>query len=328
MAVSVVLNGARSNTRVSEATRTRIMDVASGLNYSPNAMAQSLKRQKTNTLGVLFGWAGRTALNNIFSMVLLDGIVAGASTAGYQILLYTQRWENAAVSSSKFSDWRTDGVILISPNEHSDVVSGLSDLGVPVVVLSSFTDVPGIPFIDVDNRRGVKLALDHLWELGHRRIACLGHTRVRFNMRERFDAYREWMADHEMPINSRLVVDGLDVIPPAEQAERISELLKMYEAPTAVFAFTDDLATVAIDVAHSLGLTVPGDLSVVGFDDALGRSLTVPKLTTIRQPLTAMGEEAARILVEQIANKGAREGDPDKHIIAPTLIVRESTASV
>jgi len=125
MAVSVVLNGARSNTRVSEDTRRRIQEIAADLNYSPNAMAQGLRRRRTNTLGVLFNWAGSRAIHDLFSMAVLDGIVDGAANAGYHILLYTKPWQNASVSSSVFSDGRTDGVLVIAPRESSDVVPGL-----------------------------------------------------------------------------------------------------------------------------------------------------------------------------------------------------------
>jgi DNA-binding LacI/PurR family transcriptional regulator len=129
MAVSVVLNGARSNTRVSEATRHRILTVAKGLNYTPNAVAQGLKRQRTNTLGVLFNWAGSESIHNLYSVAVLDGIVAGAAEAGYHILLYTEKWRGGPASASAFSDQRTDGIVVVAPDEHSDVVPGLVHLG-------------------------------------------------------------------------------------------------------------------------------------------------------------------------------------------------------
>ena len=100
MAVSVVLNGSQSNTRVSEAVRKRIQEIAAELNYSPNAMAQGLKRQRTNTIGVLFSWAGTHAIHSLFSMEVLDGMVAGAAASGYHILIFTDGWQNAALSSA------------------------------------------------------------------------------------------------------------------------------------------------------------------------------------------------------------------------------------
>ncbi len=112
MAVSVALNGARSNTRVSDATRRRTTEIAAHLNYSPNAMAQGLKRRRTRTVGVLFNWAGSHAIHDLYSAAALDGVVKGA--AGYHVLLYTTSWKNAAESSASFSDRRTDGVIVVA----------------------------------------------------------------------------------------------------------------------------------------------------------------------------------------------------------------------
>jgi DNA-binding LacI/PurR family transcriptional regulator len=117
MAVSVVLNGARSNTRVSDATRRRITEIASDLNYSPNAMAQGLKRQRTKTLGVLFSWAGAQAVHSLYSAAILDGIVDAAGAAGYHVLLFTQSWQTAAKSARSFSDRRTDGIVVVAPVE-------------------------------------------------------------------------------------------------------------------------------------------------------------------------------------------------------------------
>lgn len=207
MAVSVVLNGARSNTRVSDATRRRITEIASHLNYSPNAMAQGLKRQQTKTLGVLFTWAGSRAIHNLYSVAVLDGMVGAAAEAGYHVLLYTTPWESVAESSAIFSDRRTDGIILVAPRESWDVVPGLVDMGVPVVVLSSITQVPGVPYVAIDNRTGVRLALDHLKSLGHTRIAFVGQGLDRTSMRERYETYQEWLSEQGLPFVEEYVLN-------------------------------------------------------------------------------------------------------------------------
>ncbi len=323
MAVSVVLNGARSNTRVSDATRQRILQVAAGLNYTPNAMARGLKRQRTNTLGVLFNWAGSHAIHNLYSVAVLDGIVAGAATAGYHILLYTQKWHTAAASASAFSDQRTDGVVVVAPNEQSDVVPGLTGLGLKVALVSSVTPTEGVPCLTIDNREGVRLALDHLWDIGHRRIAYIGHGWSRHSPRERYDAYREWIDERGLPHRSDEAILA-DLTPDGEDAP-LHDLLTGEDRPTAVFAFNDDIAVKVLEHARSRGVSVPGDLSVVGFDDVLVASLTVPKLTTIRQPLFEMGRQAAKRLVARI-EKSDTDDFIARHVLAPELVVRESTA--
>lgn len=325
MAVSVVLNRARSNTRVSEATRRRILDIAADLNYSPNALARGLKRQRTNTLGVLFSWAGSRTIHNLYSVAVLDGVVEGAASAGYHVLLYTTPWQSAAVSSAAFSDRRADGVVVVAPREQSDVVSGLAALGVQVALVSSATDVAGVPFVTIDNRRGILLALEHLRGLGHTRIAYAGHSRTRYSMRERQEAYRTGMARHGLASPETYVLDDLGVGENEASARRLERLLLLPEGPTAVIAATDDLAAEVLDTARAVGVAVPEQLSVVGFDDVLTASLTVPKLTTVRQPLFEMGEQAAHLLIERIEAGGAAIADP-AHILAPELIVRASTA--
>ncbi len=280
MAVSVVLNGARSNTRVSDATRRRIIKVASDLNYSPNAMAQGLKRQRTNTIGVLFNWAGPTVIHDPFSMAMLDGIGAGSALAGYHVLLYTKAWQNAAVSSHLFSDRRTDGVIVIAPEESSDVVPGFVAMGIPMVLLSSATNVPGVHYVKTDNHFGVSLALNYLWDLGHRRIAYAGQGHTRVSMRERYEEYLGWMARHDLPIPEGYIVEDLDLRRDTGNVNRLTELLKLPVRPTAVFSATDDLAVDVLEAARAIDIAVPEQLSVIGFDDVLIASLTVPKLTT------------------------------------------------
>lgn len=335
MAVSVVLNGARSNTRVSEATRRRILNIAAGLNYTPNAMARGLRSQRTNTLGVLFNWAGSTMIHSLYSFAVLDGIVAGAATAGYHILLYTESWRSTEKSASTFADQRTDGIIVIAPQEDSDVVAGLVGLGVPVALLSSATTVPGVPYVTVDNPLGIELALNHLRDLGHTRIAYVGTGTGRHSTRIRYEAYRNWMARHDLPTADAERLGNLVI---NQEEESLSHLLAGDDRPTAILAYNDDMAMKVLEVARARGLSVPGDLSVVGYDDTLAASLTTPKLTTVRQPLIEMGQQAAMLLVREIESRQGRTfpednsdpkpvtSVPQAHIALPELIVRESTA--
>ncbi|MBC8101759.1 MAG: LacI family DNA-binding transcriptional regulator, partial [Cytophagales bacterium] len=333
-------NGARSNTRVSDATRRRITEIAASLNYSPNALAQGLKRQRTGTLGVLFNWAGSSAIHNPYSMSVLDGIVNGAASEGYHVLLYTESWKNAALSGAVFSDRRTDGIIVVAPDENSGVVPGLVSLGLPVVILSSATAIADVPYVTINNEAGVTLALDHLWGLGHRRIAYVGHGTARHNPRERCEAYQRWMAAHDLPTPG---ADALAHLPFGSESPSLVSLLSGPDRPTAILALNDDLAVVVLEEARTLGLSLPDELSVVGFDDVIAASLSVPKLTTVRQPLFAMGQQVARLLTQRIEKQ--REalrtgtGDPEAetalsalsaqtaHIVAPELILRDSTAA-
>ncbi len=328
MAASVVLNGARSNTRVSDVTRRRIIAVASELNYSANAMAQGLKRQRSNTIGILFSWAGPSTLHSSFSMAVLDGIVAGAATKGYRILLYTEHWEDAATSTKVFSDSQTDGVVLVAPYENSDVVPSFLAMNVPVVLLSSATTLPNMDFVHLDDRHGVFLALEHLHELGHSRIAYVGSGHQRYSIRKRYDSYCDWMSQHSLSIQDDYIIKELDDGSNTERVNRLAEWLQQPNPPTAVFTVTDDIAAEVLEAARSVGIRVPEEMSVVGFDDSVVASLAVPKLTTIHYPVFEMSQQATHLLIESMERK--REGiqKHEGHIISPTLVVRESTAPV
>ena len=324
MTVSAVLNGSRSNTRVADETRKRIEKLAAELNYSPNAMARGLRRQRTDTIGVLFTWAGSRTIHNLYSMTMLDGIVAGAATAGYHVLLYTQRWESAATSAATFADQRTDGMIVIAPREDSDVVTGLTALGIPLAVISSSVKDSCVPGVNIDNDTGMALGLAHLSALGHTRIAYAGQPPERRSMRERHDAYVCWMAEHKLPIPEGYALTTLST---GKSQPALEHLLRLPKPPTAIFAATDDLAAEVLEAARTVGISVPEQLSVVGFDDVLVASLTTPKLTTIRLPLYEMGQQAAQLLVARIKGRSEADG-PSVQIISPELIVRDSTATV
>lgn len=326
-AASAVLNAPQATTRVSEDTRRRILGVAAELNYTPNAVARGLKRRRTQTVGVLFGWSGQRALHNQYSVALLDGMVEGAGDADYHVLLYTKRWQNAAASAAAFADQRTDGMVVIALPDNSDAVPTLAAQGMPVVVVSSVPGMPGVPYVTTDNRAGAALALEHLHSLGHVRIAYATTERNRHSLRLRHDAYRAWMAERGLPVPDGFVLDGLSpaATPGDNFTERVTALLHLPadRRPTALFTATDDLASRLLDAARGAGVSVPGDLSVVGFDDVLVASLTTPKLTTVRQPLFEIGRLAACLLVRLIEGEALAE---TAHVFAPELIVRESTA--
>jgi LacI family transcriptional regulator len=242
------------------------------------------------------------------------------------VLLYTTPWLSALESSALFSDRRTDGIIVVAPREPGDVVSGLVTMGFPVAVLSSVSAVPGVPSVAIDNHTGVRLALDHLRALGHTRIAFAGAGTERTSMRERYEAYVAWVTEQGSAVNDAYVMNELRGSTGPENVGTLEALLRRRDRPTAIFAVTDDLAAEVLDVARNMGLTVPHDLSVVGFDDILLASLTVPKLTTVRLPLLEMGRKAAKLLIDVIEDK--RDPLEQPSIETPELIVRNSTARV
>ena len=325
--VSVVLNGARSNTRVSDATRQRILQSAEDLRYHPNALARSLAKRQTNTLGVLFGVVQSTAaLSNAYASGILQGIVARAAGRGYDVMLYTEPWKDAAQSAARYRDRRTDGIIVVAPLTDRDVVAGLSTLDLPLVAVSAAPDAcpEGTPNIDVDNSAGVRAAVAHLTDFGHRRIAHLMGDANVASVPLRRDAFCEAMAAAGLP-----VPDGY-LVPCTYDAHTVPEVMERLFAlptpPTALFAGNDNIAIAALEFARKNDRRVPEDLSVVGFDDIMAASQVTPALTTVRQPLPEIGGVAADALIDLLEpREDAAVSTAALSPISPTLIVREST---
>jgi DNA-binding LacI/PurR family transcriptional regulator len=319
---SVVLNGARSNTRVSEDTRRRIEHVARSLDYHPNAMARGLMRQRMNTIGVLFGVVEPgVVLTNPYSTGVLQGILSAASPLRLNVTIFSEPWIDTETSAARFRDGRTDGVIAVAPVAGSDMIAGLTERGVPVVAIAHACDALGVPSVDVDNKEGIRLATEHLLSLGHTKVAHLSGDEDMVSVPPRRTAFLATMAAAGLTVPLSYMkscsYDG------NKAAEATRELLSIGEPPTAIVAGNDSIAIAAMAAAREMGVKVPEELSVVGFDDSPSAALVTPALTTVRQPLLEIGAEALQLLVALIEGEPA---PPVTHLKSPELIVRDSTA--
>lgn len=325
--VSAVLNGARSNTRVSPATRERIMDSAARLRYQANAQARSLARQRTNTLGVLFDVVESTAaLGDNYASGILQGIVAEARRIGYDVLLYTEPWHDAERSSARFRDRRTDGVIVVAPLLDNDIMEGLSATGIPLCAISA-SSCPSSRsrMVDVDNAAGIRLAVEHLVSLGHRRIVHLTGNANVYSVGQREEAFRDAICRAAIPVSAESVLHctyDASSIP-----DILPDLLLRAHASTAIVAGNDNIAIAALNTARALGVDVPGKLSIVGFDDIAACAQVTPPMTTIRQPLGAIGAAAVTSLIAAIEDREPGILAPEPLLVMPELIVRGSTAA-
>ena len=328
--VSGVLNGARTNTRVSPATRERILASASRLRYQPNAQARNLARKCTKTLGILFDFVRSTeVLTTNYSSAVLQGIVTEASIRGYDVLLYTaETGSDGTLSTARFRDQRTDGIIVVAPLIDDGLMNDLATLRLPLIAVSAapcYLAEGQVVSVDVNNVQGIDLGVAHLVQLGHRRIAHLSGNANMYSATVRRDAFLAAMAQHGVtadPVVFTCAYDG-SLVPEAMEA-----LFALPNPPTALVAGNDNIALAVLEEARRMGIAVPDVLSVVGFDDIAAAAHVTPKLTTVRQPLTDIGATAARLLVERISdNQNVGKGTIDTtYLLAPELIVRSSTA--
>lgn len=303
--VSKVVNG---HYGVSRATIERVLTVVDDLGYATSLGARSLRSLRTNVIGVLV-----TAFEP-FSTELLKGVSDAIEGTEYELLAFSGGRRGATVgwerrSLSRLGGTLVDGAIIVTPTVLN---AGTS---IPVVAIDPHTGPSEVPTVDADNLAGAVLATEYLLALGHRRIAHLGGRPDLESARLREQGFRQAMAGAGVRVDESLVpTAGYR----AETADTpVRELLTLADRPTAVFAANDLTAIRTIEIAHELGLRIPEDLSVIGFDNVPESALSTPPLTTINQPLRAMGKAALDLLVSILRGEDAEAA----HIQLPTAMV-------
>ena len=311
--VSKVLNDRYG---VSADTTAHVKAVIDELGYEASLVAQSLRNHRTNVIGIL------VADLEPFSTELLKGAAGAIRDTGYELVVYSAGgrtgeklgWERRYLS--RLSGTLVDGAVLVTPS----VLDVRFDA--PVVAVDPHTGPSGLPTVDSDNLSGARLAVEHLLSLGHRRIAMLTGRADLQSARLRERGFREAMADAGVPVDESLVLPGdYDAVASEAAARR---LLSLDTPPSAVFAANDASAIATVEVARSLGLSVPADLSVVGFDNIPESALNSPPLTTVNQPIKVMGQRAIDMLVQLMRGEEIEK----THITLDThLVVRGSTCA-
>lgn len=315
--VSRVLN---DSPMVSEETRRRVQDAIKALDYSPSLVARRLSRGRSMAIAVIAPFFIRRSY-----VERLQGIENVLSTSGYDLVLYnveTVARRDECLRSLPRGE-RLDGLLILSLAPTDDEAERLLRLGVPTVLIDAFHEA--LPTVTVDDMAGARTAVQHLIDLGHKRIAYVGEylNDNPFNFRpvvDRYRGYRDALAGAGIPFQPQYHCQGKYGW---REAHRMAQaLFALDEPPTAIFAYSDTLAFGVIEAAQHHNLSIPDQLSVVGFDDVeIAQYL---RLTTLRQPLYESGARGAELLLEQI---GSDVGRRVPHVVLPTeLVVRRTTA--
>lgn len=337
--VSRVLNNRGDGVRISPATIDRVRRAAQELRYKPNAAARSLRTTRSHTIGVI-----ACDLLHPFSAELLRVFYASCQARGYHVLVGHAEHDSTEgrVLADILSADQVDGVLVIGDylrgSDRQDDMAQLVQMHGHVVTVGARPSVAGELSILVDDARGVTMALDHLVALGHRSI---GYVRRRhastyiepWEDGQRCAAYRRYLSAAGLPCTpaaESLVTNQVDQI--EEIQAELRRLLALPQRPTAVFVNDDTTAIITLKAALTCGIRVPNDLSIVGFDDLPSSALYTPGLTTIRQPVDAMGRYAATALLDRIGGIATPEHavaslDSNTLLFPPTLICRESTTT-
>ncbi len=313
VSVSTVSKVINDRYGVAPETYDKVMDIVSDLGYESSLVASSLRRHSTNVIGIL------VPEFEPFSTELLKGISSAVEGTGYELLAYSGNLEHNQVgwerrSLSRLAGTLIDGAVIVAPT------ASVTDATIPVVAVDPHTGKTGPSTVEADNVGGARAATQHLIELGHRRIAHIRGRTDLVSAQLREQGYREALVAAGIPFDPELVrVGGYRA---AETTDAARELLSRSDRPTAVFAANDLSAIRVLEIARELGLRVPEDLSVVGFDNVPEAANAVPALTTVAQPLHQMGAEAVRLLLGLLAG-----GTTEDHLLLPaSLVVRASTS--
>ncbi|MBC8134328.1 MAG: LacI family DNA-binding transcriptional regulator [Fibrella sp.] len=328
--VSVVLNGNRSGTRVSAATRERILAVATELGYHPNIAARGMKHRRMNSLGVVDIMHAKGL--NFYFLEVLNGILEKAAERDQNTTVFTlSNWETEEEKILQFCDGRVDGLIFVGPQFRAEFAPILLRR-TPFVALHSNIALPVAASLEIDDEQGGYLATKHVIDLGHRRIAHFAGPQHFSGAIRRREGYRRALEEAGIAYDDSLVTTGEFG---ASSGEERMELLLNSEAPlpTAVFCANDAIAFGAMEVLAARGVSVPATMSVVGFDDSFTARMTNPPLSTVRQPFRQLGQHAVELLLEQISSRSDRgsavspsETPLIREIFPVELVVRGSTA--
>ena len=312
--VSAVLNDAPSARHIPKQTRERIIAAARKLDYRPNYFARSLRKRRTMTIGVIAHEIG-----DGYSASIIAGIESGTRQRDYFFVTGVHRHDRELFENyaRMLMQRGAEGIITVDFNlAHS--------LPLPAVSIPGHVDNEGVTNIVLDHRHAAELALSHLAQLGHRKIAIFRGNPASADAVYRWEAVRDVAQEMGLELDPQLVIqiDSNDSTPNLGYPFG-KQLLQTGKPFTALFAYNDISAIGAIRAFQEAGLRVPHDISVVGFDDIPAAAFHFPSLTTIRQPLQRMGEIAVEVLIARIEDQ---KEAPREIAVQPEIVVRESTA--
>jgi alanine racemase len=314
-----------SPSRLAPETVARIRGVAEQLGYRPHPVARMLSQGQTRTIGVLTPQTLSIIFSNPFFGAFSEGVALGAEDAGYGLMFISPLHGSLARAIGRAT---VDGVVAIGLSTHHPEVEHVRRSGLPIVLVDS-SPLDGLPSVEIDDEGGAREAADHLLELGHRQLLVIAVEPPPPASRadpegvagRRLAGYRSAFRARGFDFPDEWVVVG-----PATIDGGIAVFARAWEdglRPTGVLAMSDAMAIGAMRAIRDLRLDVPGDLSVVGFDDIALAQHTDPPLTTVHQPIRRKGEEAVRLLLSMIG--GRPVGQAEHRQLATRLVVRAST---
>ncbi len=318
--VSRVFNGSEG---VSAKTRRRVLKVIKELGYSPSAMASGLKTRLSKSIGI----AVPDTMGDFYGEVI-NGIESVATENEYNLVIslnhHIVREELSAVNFFKAK--KVDGAILVTTSGDDDYIRSLIDEGYNIVLLDRDPHSLKVDIVKIDNFRGGYIATEYLLNLGHSAILFIQGVPYIDSSKERFNGYKRALKDNKIKFNPDIILSGDFTVNSGYLS--IKRYLEEHGLNfTAIFAANDQMAIGAIKALNDKGISVPDEVSIVGFDDSYISPYVIPPLTTIKQRREEMGKIATELLLDRINSRHKEEKTPRQIIIPVELIKRESTIS-
>jgi LacI family transcriptional regulator len=310
--VSKVIN---NTGRISDKTRKKVLGVMDEIKYYPSVVASALTGKRTQTIGLLV-----PNLANPFYAELARSMEDRADELGFSIVIcstdYKEEKEDKYVSL--LIRKRVDGFIITSGFNNVSLIKELINQKIPVALIAYNISRESLSTVSVDDYTGGYQATAHLAELGHQRIAVISE-KVQSSA-ERIRGYQNALKDYQLSFNETLLTETKATVNNGEK--EAEKFLNLEEPPTAIFAFNDILAIGAMGAVRKKGLSIPEDISVIGFDDTILARHCYPPLTTMAQPLEEIGDQAVELLVAEIEGKATKK---QRILLQAELVVRQST---
>jgi DNA-binding LacI/PurR family transcriptional regulator len=303
---------------VKAATARKVWRVVTQLNYYPNSHARTLVSGRSRLIGLIV-----SDITNPFFPELVREFEERASQKQYDLLLTSTDYLTTRMTAClrRMIERKVDGVAMMTSEMDLGLIKELSKRNVPIVFMDVGQMGPRMSHVSIDYGHGIREAVDHVVELGHRQVAFISGPLELHSARTRRQAFVEGMHQHGLTANRRMLREGTHTAEGGEKA--MAELLRLSKAPTAVVCSNDWTAIGALHAIYAAGLRVPDDISLVGFDDIPLVSYMTPALTTVRMSAREVGSTAFQALLSLIAEQHL-EGDV--YQIPTRLVVRESTA--
>lgn len=315
VAISTVSNVINQIDNVSVETKQRVLDAVEKLQYVPNFNARSLKANKKNTVGLFL-----SSVQGDYYQKLVQAVHLQCKMAGYMLNIYVSNENTSEEIYALILSSGVEGAIIMNESLSDAYIERISKMHMPMVFVDRVQRGEYISSVTVDNYGGVEMGMEHLISQGHRRIGYI-HGIESLDDSERFRAYREVLEKYNLPVEEEITLNGSFEETIAFDAVR-HLLFKGVELPDAFFCANDEMAWGCIRALVEAGISVPEQVSVMGFDNITLAEYYQPALTTVSNPVTELGTKSALELLRMVRKEGDSEGRSVS--LTPTLIVRGS----